>query len=451
MKNKLLSTLVVLLCIVLLGGAVVLLLRAAPQKKPDNVTSLETGAVFDRDETVVEPEREQEYDGEVVVPAVDEEPAAPAPEEQTPTEPAENEAEDAALAQAQAVLDGMTLEEKVWQLFFVTPESLTGVQAATLAGEATKTALEEMPVGGIVYFSKNIESIEQTRNLLDNTQSYVKIPLFLGVDEEGGSVSRVASNPNMALAPIASMAEFGAQGDAAALYSAITQTAAGLAELGFNLNFAPVADVAESKNAVIGDRSFGTDPALCASMVSIAVGAMEDSGVVSCLKHFPGYGSASADDHNGPAEVMKTLDELEACDLLPFAAGIEKGVPFIMVSHLSVPAITGGSTPCDLSYLAITETLRNKMGYENVIITDAQDMDSITGQYSAAEAAVKALSAGADMILMPDDLQAACQGVMDALKNGELSEQRIEESVLRVLRVKAQYGLLDQMAQPETE
>ena len=451
MKNKLLSTLVVLLCIVLLGSAVVLLLRAAPQKKPDNVTSLETGAVFDRDETVVEPEREQEYDGEVVVPAVDEEPAAPAPEEHTPTEPTENEAEDAALAQAQAVLDGMTLEEKVWQLFFVTPESLTGVQAATLAGEATKTALEEMPVGGIVYFSKNIESIEQTRNLLDNTQSYVKIPLFLGVDEEGGSVSRVASNPNMGLAPIASMAEFGAQGDAAALYSAITQTAAGLAELGFNLNFAPVADVAESKNAVIGDRSFGTDPALCASMVSIAVGAMEDSGVVSCLKHFPGYGSASADDHNGPAEVTKTLDELEACDLLPFAAGIEKGVPFIMVSHLSVPAITGGSTPCDLSYLAITETLRNKMGYENVIITDAQDMDSITGQYSAAEAAVKALSAGADMILMPDDLQAACQGVMDALKNGELSEQRIEESVLRVLRVKAQYGLLDQMAQPETE
>lgn len=446
MKNKLISTLVIVLCVALLAGAVILLLRAAPQKKKSDVTSLETNAVFDRDETVVEPEREQAYEGEIVLPAEDE------PEE-VPAEPEEpdlpEEETDVHLSRAQEILATMTLEEKIWQLFFVTPESLTGVQAATMAGNATKTAIEQMPVGGIVYFSRNIETVEQTENLLANTQSYSKIPLFLGVDEEGGRVSRVASNANMGLAPMAAMGTFGEQGDAAALYSAVSETAAYLKKLGFNLDFAPVADVAESKNAVIGDRSFGTDSALCASMVSIAVGAMADNELISCLKHFPGYGSASADDHNGPAEVTKTMEELEACDLIPFAAGIEKGAPFIMVSHLSVPSVTGSSTPCDLSYLAITELLRNKMGYTNVIITDAQDMDSITEQYSSAEAAVKAISAGADMVLMPDDLKAAYQGVFDAVTAGELTEARIDESVLRILRVKSEYGLLEQMQSTE--
>ena len=447
MKNKLLSTLVVLLCIVLLGGAAFALWRAIPQKKADTVTSLETGSVFERDENVVEPDREQAYEGDVSVPseAQPDTEVQPEPDSEQPALP-----DDGSLARAQAVLDTMTQEEKLWQLFFVTPEALTGVETATRAGDTTKDALEAMPVGGIVYFAKNLENAEQTRQMLENTQSCVRIPLFLGVDEEGGSVARVSSNPDMGVSPIASMAEFGAQGDAAALYSAVSGLAAGIKALGFNLDFAPVADVASGKSAVIGERSFGSDAALCASMSSIASGALADNGVISCLKHFPGYGSASADDHNGPAEVTKTLEQLEQCDFLPFISGIEKGVPFIMVSHLSVPAVTGDDTPCDLSYAAVTETLRNKLGYSNVIITDAQNMASITGRYGAGEAAVAALKAGVDMILMPDDLQAAYDAVQAAVESGALTAQRIDESVLRILRIKAQYGLLPETAAADT-
>ena len=447
MKNKLLSTLVVLLCIVLLGGAAFALWRAIPQKKADTVTSLETGSVFERDENIVEPDREQAYEGDVSVPSEAQPDAEvqPEPDSEQPALP-----DDGSLARAQAVLDTMTQEEKLWQLFFVTPEALTGVETATRAGDTTKAALEAMPVGGIVYFAKNLENAEQTRQMLENTQSCVRIPLFLGVDEEGGSVARVSSNPDMGVSPIASMAEFGAQGDAAALYSAVSGLAAGIKALGFNLDFAPVADVASGKSAVIGERSFGSDTALCASMSSIASGALADNGVVSCLKHFPGYGSASADDHNGPAEVTKTLEQLEQCDFLPFISGIEKGVPFIMVSHLSVPAVTGDDTPCDLSYAAVTETLRNKLGYSNVIITDAQNMASITGRYGAGEAAVAALKAGVDMILMPDDLQAAYDAVQAAVESGALTAQRIDESVLRILRIKAQYGLLPETAAADT-
>ena len=447
MKNKLLSTLVVLLCIVLLGGAAFALWRAIPQKKVDTVTSLETGSVFERDENIVEPDREQAYEGDVSVPSEAQPDAEvqPEPDSEQPALP-----DDGSLARAQAVLDTMTQEEKLWQLFFVTPEALTGVETATRAGDTTKAALEAMPVGGIVYFAKNLENAEQTRQMLENTQSCVRIPLFLGVDEEGGSVARVSSNPDMGVSPIASMAEFGAQGDAAALYSAVSGLAAGIKALGFNLDFAPVADVASGKSAVIGERSFGSDAALCASMSSIASGALADNGVVSCLKHFPGYGSASADDHNGPAEVTKTLEQLEQCDFLPFISGIEKGVPFIMVSHLSVPAVTGDNTPCDLSYAAVTETLRNKLGYSNVIITDAQNMASITGRYGAGEAAVAALKAGVDMILMPDDLQAAYDAVQAAVESGALTAQRIDESVLRILRIKAQYGLLPETAAADT-
>lgn len=447
MKNKLLSTLVVLLCIVLLGGAAFALWRAIPQKKADTVTSLETGSVFERDENVVEPDREQAYEGDVSVPSEAQPDAEvqPGPDSEQPALP-----DDGSLARAQAVLDTMTQEEKLWQLFFVTPEALTGVETATRAGDTTKDALEAMPVGGIVYFAKNLENAEQTRQMLENTQSCVRIPLFLGVDEEGGSVARVSSNPDMGVNPIASMAEFGAQGDAAALYSAVSGLAAGIKALGFNLDFAPVADVASGKSAVIGERSFGSDAALCASMSSIASGALADNGVISCLKHFPGYGSASADDHNGPAEVTKTLEQLEQCDFLPFISGIEKGVPFIMVSHLSVPAVTGDDTPCDLSYAAVTETLRNKLGYSNVIITDAQNMASITGRYGASEAAVAALKAGVDMILMPDDLQAAYDAVQAAVESGALTAQRIDESVLRILRIKAQYGLLPETAAADT-
>ena len=265
-----------------------------------------------------------------------------------------------------------------------------------MAGEATKNALAQYPVGGIVYFAKNLEDRAQAAALLANTQSYAKIPLFLGVDEEGGTVSRIGANEALGGTKVADM------------------------------------------------RSFGQSADPCASLAGVIVKSLRAEGVVSCLKHFPGYGSATVDDHNGTSIVEKTLDELESCDLVPFQSIIaqEGSVPFVMVTHLSYPNVTGSDTPADLSSAIVTDILRDKLGYQNVIITDSQSMSSITDHYSAGEAAVQALAAGCDMILMPSDLQGAFDAVKAAVADGTLTQSRIDESVLRILTVKAEYGIL---------
>ena len=446
-RSKLPAVLAVLFCIALLVGVGVLLWKTLPERQqPEQADTIQTDGVFSSEPTTVEPEREAPYEGELPEQAEAAQPETPdAPQEsaentQTPDDPAASAAEQT----AQALFDTMTDEEKLWQLFFVTPEAITNVDTATVAGETTKKALEQYPVGGIVYFAKNLEDREQTVALLENTQSYAKLPLFLGVDEEGGTVSRVGSNPDMDVPSVGDMRSLGKQQDPAAVYAAGQDIGGGLHALGFNLDFAPVADVAQGADSVIGSRSFGPDAELCASLAGVIVKSLRAEGIVSCLKHFPGYGSATVDDHNGTSIVEKTLSELEACDLIPFQTIIasEESVPFVMVSHLSYPNVTGSDTPADLSASIVTDILRDKLDYRNVIITDSHSMASITDHYSAGEAAVKALAAGCDMILMPSDLQAAFDAVQAAVQDGTLSQQRIDESVLRILTVKAEYGII---------
>ena len=448
--SRILTVLIVLFCVALLAGAGILLVQVLPKKAPGEVTSLETSSIFESETAAVAPDREEAYEGSLP-PAAEVQPAP----EQTPDEPsspgaqdpAEETPSDALISDAsdklaRQTLASMTEDEKLWQLFYVTPELLTGVETATRAGDSTKEALEKMPVGGIVYFAKNFEDRAQTQDMLHNTKSYTKIPLFLGTDEEGGTVSRVGSNPAMGGIEIPSMQSLGEQADPAGVYQAGQNIAENLRAVGLNMDFAPVADVASSSSAVIGSRSFGSDAQLCASMVSVLTGSLQTKGVVPCLKHFPGYGSAITDDHYGTSILTKTLDDLEACDFLPFVSGIEAGAPFVMVSHLSVPEVVGDETPSDLSSKIVSEILRNKLGFTGVIITDSHQMASITDHYTSGEAAVKALQAGVDMILMPQDLQAAFDGVKAALNDGTLTQERIDESVLRILQVKAEYNIL---------
>ena len=447
-RSQLPAVLAVLFCIALLAGVGVLLWKTLPEKqKPEQAETIQTDGVFSSEPTTVEPEREAPYEGELpdqVEAAQPETPDEQQPESTENPEVPDNMTVSGAQQTAQALLDTMTDEEKLWQLFFVTPEAITNVNTATVAGEATKKALAQYPVGGIVYFAKNLEDREQTVALLENTQSYAKIPLFLGVDEEGGTVSRVGSNPDMGVPSVGDMRSLGKSQDPAAVYAAGQDIGGGLHALGFNLDFAPVADVAQGADSVIGSRSFGSDAELCASLAGVIVKSLRAEGIVSCLKHFPGYGSATVDDHNGTSVVEKTLSELEACDLVPFQTIIasEESVPFVMVSHLSYPNVTGSDTPADLSSSIVTDILRDKLEYQNVIITDSHSMASITDHYSAGEAAVKALAAGCDMILMPSDLQAAFDAVKAAVADGTLSQARIDESVLRILTVKAEYGII---------
>lgn len=328
----------------------------------------------------------------------------------------------------------MPIEDKVAGLFIITPEALTGTDVAIKAGDTTKEKLTQYAVGGLVYFEQNMKSEDQLTEMISNTKSFIEYPMFIAVDEEGGSVSRLAKSglgDN-----VGSMGDIGASGDEAKAMEAASSIAAYLTEYGFNLDFAPVADVLTEGNTTIGDRSFGSDGGQVGTMVAASVEGLQNGGVSACLKHFPGLGSTSEDAHEGMASTEKTLEDFETSDFLAFQAGIDAGADFVMVSHLSVPNITGDNTPSSISEKMITEILRGSLGFEGVVITDAMDMKAITDYYTADEAAVKALKAGADMILMPENFEIAYNGVLDAVNNGTLSEERIDEALRRIYRVK---------------
>lgn len=329
----------------------------------------------------------------------------------------------------------MPLEDKVAGLFMITPEDLTGVQTVTRAGDGTREALSQYAVGGLIYFDSNIVDKDQLTEMLSNTVSMSKYPMFLAVDEEGGTVSRVA-NSNIEVIRVDDMATIGASGDTSMAYETGVTIGSYLSALGFNLDLAPVADVAAAEDGgVLGSRSFGADANVCADMASNVVSGMQSTGVSACLKHFPGIGSSEEDTHDGRVEIAKTADELRASDYIPFQQGISAGADFIMVGHVTVPALDE-EMPCSLSKTVITNVLRGELGFDGVIITDALDMSAITEYYTPEEAAVLAVEAGADMILMPEDFEAAYNGLLMAVQEGTISEERIDESLKRIYRIK---------------
>ena len=350
-----------------------------------------------------------------------------------PTEE-EPEEEDILGELAQSYYSEMSIEDKVAGLFMVTPEAITGVGKATQAGDGTQEALSQYAVGGLIYFEQNILDRKQITTMLANTASMSNYPIFLAVDEEGGDVSRVA-NSKVEVTKVDDMAAVGAGGDASQASEAGATIGSYLSEIGFNVDFAPVADVA-GEGSALGNRSFGSDPQMVGEMVASAVGGIEGTGVSACLKHFPGLGSTSEDTHDGRVEITKSIEEMRASDFVPFSSGIEAGADFVMVSHATAPALDEDNVPSSLSKKVITDILRGELGFEGVVITDALDMTAITDYYTPEEAAVMALEAGADMLLMPEDFEKAYQAVLAAVQDGTLSEERINESLDRIYRVK---------------
>ncbi len=329
----------------------------------------------------------------------------------------------------------LSLEQRVCQLFVVRPEDIVDVGTVVAAGEATREALRRRPVGGICYFGRNLEDPDQVRRMLANVESFseeaVGLPILRAVDEEGGTVARVASNPAFGVANVGDMRSVGAGGDA----DAAETVASYLADLGFNLDFAPVADVAPA-GSVMGRRSFGDDPDLVASMVAAQVRGFAGRGVGCCAKHFPGIGYASGDSEVEPISLDGTVDDLAARELVPFAAAVAAGVPMVMVGHLSCAGVTGTDEPASLSSAVVGDLLRGRLGFSGVAITDSLGMGAVTATRTPAEAAVAALEAGQDLILMPADFESALQGVLDAVSSGRIGEGRIEESLRRVVALK---------------
>ena len=335
----------------------------------------------------------------------------------------------------------MTLEEKIAQMFIVLPEALVGVDTVTSAGEATRNALEKRPVGGFIYMEGNLQSPEEVSDMLRNLQSYsmerVNLPMFTTIDEEGGTVARINGKSGFDVPYIGDMSEIGQTGDINRAYEVGVQIGTYLSELGFNVNFAPDADVlSNTENQVVRKRSFGNNPEMVTNMALAVLEGLQSQGVHGTFKHFPGHGATAGDTHEGYAYTNKSLEELKSYEMIPFEAGIAQNVPFIMVGHISVPTVIGDNTPSSLSHTMITEVLREQMGYDGIVITDAMNMGAIVKSYSSSEAAIRTIKAGTDIVLMPADFESAYQGVLQAVKEGTISSERIDESLRRILKVK---------------
>ena len=360
-----------------------------------------------------------------------------------------------------AIIDKMTLEQKVAQLFVVSPETLTGVDSVQYAGDMTYQALQDYPVGGIVFAKDNIDSSSQFGTMTDNLQSYSEeisgLPLFLAAAEEGGSASVLGNNDNLdeyyensysddgsdyssssansvhSGAP--SMSEIGRKDDSTNAYEAGKSIGSLMSAYGLNLDLAPVADVLSGNSTGIGNRTFGTDAQTVSDMALEVIRGIQEEDVNAAMKYFPGYGAASSNMSGFPV-INSSLDELKKKEFLPYSNAIAQGMDFVMVGHISVSNVTGDDTPASLSEKMISEVLRKDLGFKGIVMTDYLNDKTIVKNYGAADAAVKAIQAGADLLLEPDDLEAAYEGVLKAVKKGDITEDRLDESIYRILRVK---------------
>jgi len=333
------------------------------------------------------------------------------------------------------LLAGLSLEEKVGQMLLV------GIPGLSF-DEGARHAVSDLHAGGVTLLERNAESPEQLVGLLRQLQGVARLPLFVAINHEGGSIVRVQTGvtdfPNaMAL---------GATGDPNLAYEVGRAGADELAAMGVNMNLAPVLDVnTEAANPVIGWRAFGGLPEEVAQFGAYFVHGTQDAGVIAVAKHFPGHGGVSVDSHLALPLVAAPAEQLWAVDLVPFRRAIAAGVSAIMSAHLAVPALTGDpALPATLAPAVMTGLLREQLGFRGLVITDDLDMKGITSQMSQAEAAVRAVEAGSDVVLVMGagaSEDATYAALLDAARSGRLSRARIDDSVRRILALKVRYGL----------
>ena len=355
-------------------------------------------------------------------------------EESTESVPEGPTAEERLEALIDSVIENMTLEDKVAGLFLVTPESITGVSTAVKAGDGTKTALEKYAVGGIIYFKKNIKNADQFKEMVANTKNLSRYEMFYAIDEEGGKVARLAEAG--VGTKVDTAAKLGEAGNVDEVYNAGVVLGTNLTGMGLNLDLAPVADLSLVNKSYIGDRSFGSDAVTVGEMATAMMQGIQSQGVTSCVKHFPGIGSTTADPHKGLASTDRTEEEFRSTEFVAFQATIDAGADMIMISNIAAPGLTGNDEPCVFSEKVVTDILRNEMGFTGVVITDAMDMSVISNFYGPDEAAVLALRAGCDMILMPENFEKAYNGVLEAVRANQISEERVNDALRRIYRIK---------------
>ncbi|GII91067.1 hypothetical protein Ssi02_12980 [Sinosporangium siamense] len=362
--------------------------------------------------------------------------AAPTPSASTP-----------ARTPVEAALARLTVQEKVGQLFMPV---LYGPSADTVSAEnqarfgaatPAKVVAKYRPGGVIIFpWSGNVKSVAQVVGLTNGLQdASPKIPLLIAADQENGRVSRLAP----LVTDLPSAKRIGDTGDTSLARAAAKATGTEMRALGVNLDFAPVADVnINPKNPVIGDRAYGSNPRRVATMVGAAVKGFHDAGIASTAKHFPGHGDTSVDSHTGLPVINHSRSQWDRLDAPPFKAAIRADVDAVMSAHVVMPKLDPSGDPATLSKPILTGLLRERLGFDGVVSTDALDMAGVRKKYNDGEVAVRAILAGADLLLMPPNMEKAYKGVLTAVKSGRISKARLDQSVTRLLRLKANRGLL---------
>lgn len=319
----------------------------------------------------------------------------------------------------------MTLREKVCQMFVAFPDDVP--------------SFESYPVGGLVYSSPDLYGGgDAVRARIAAAQAASKITLLISADEEGGDITRLSKT--LGTTAFQNMFSYRFGGAETAFSNAAT-IARDMKSFSFNTDFAPVADVwSNPENTVIGERAYSDSFTDAAILVSGAVRGFKSEGLIATVKHFPGHGDTAQDSHYEAAVVTKSLGELRENELLPFKSGIRAGVDMVMIGHMTISAVS--DKPATVSYEVITELLRNEMGFCGVIITDGLEMAAVTSLYSDGELCKEAVKAGVDMLLGIGNLTQAAEALLASVENGEISEERIDESVMRILEMKRRNGLI---------
>ncbi|MBR3209913.1 MAG: glycoside hydrolase family 3 protein [Bacilli bacterium] len=324
------------------------------------------------------------------------------------------------------IIESMSLEQKIAQML---------VLECPVIPTNAEEYLKETPIGGIILMRECITSFEETKNYVSNFQKNSPYPVIISIDHEGGSVQRLGYLSDVSVSDIPFMYNVGKKNDSSLTHDIGKVLAEEVRAIGVNVDFAPDIDIfSNPRNKAIGKRSFGEDASLVSTMgVSLAKG-LEDNNVISCFKHFPGHGDTDVDSHVSFPIINKSLDELNSLEFVPFKEVINAGAKMIMVGHIALPAITGDDTPSSLSK-SVIDVLKNDLGYKGLVISDGLNMGALTKIYSNEEIAIKAVEAGNDLLLMPLD------GVktIEYIKNSSISEERINESVRKILKFKYKY------------
>lgn len=336
-------------------------------------------------------------------------------------------------------IKGMTLKEKIGQLMIV------GFEGTSL-NEAIEKYIIDYKVGGLIFFSRNIESGEESFKLVNDMKTINKqndIPLFISIDEEGGRVSRLPKE----FKKLPTAKTLGNIDEMKISFEYGKIIASRLNSLGFNLDFAPVLDInSNPKNPVIGDRAFGDNEKTVSRNAIDTMKGIGSEGIISAVKHFPGHGDTSVDSHKALPIVFKTLEELKKMELIPFKKAVEKNVDSIMVAHILYKAIDE-DYPATMSKEIINELLRKEMAFKGVVISDDMTMGAILENYSLERASLKFLQAGGDVLLIchgKDNPELVIKAIEKAVEENVLSEDEIDEKVYRILQLKKQYNIDDE-------